>query len=488
VSERFSKSKNYLNERAKQIDASASEMGGIEKLFRRMGENYNKLSLVHKLGIGLTLGAGAVISVASFAPLMALGFGTALGAQRAFGLGSMFVSQEKALQAKRVGESEQLISVKERAMLNAMLYTLGMSFAIKEGIELANEYGVVERTREWLGGMLGHNTVMSETAVPASAVAAAPEVVTPVMPEVSEPAAAAAAGEPVLAPTIDSVVPADSVAELPAAVPDVSVDAVKGRGYEYMMKRMWEQLQDKGLDASQYAQDSDIHKLLTATPEDIDTVVHQIASDPEHNFYRPDGTSVRIDMDSKMTLNADGTIQLGDTVKAPENVPITPAQYPETPAPNVEESVASAAPLPPPADTDTVLTPPVEEQQSFTPLTHDSDIQSPAPVTDHSFVVNRYGLNIPVAEPHIYGDAGAKHLFVYGGTPVERATAILHYLEKNPNGIIFDADNSEKYRIPWHLVDGKVIPDFPARTGGFLGFFSTWMKPPGPDDLRQLIK
>src|SRR3989344_6372330 len=82
VSERFTKSRNYLNDRAKEIDAKATEIGGVEKTFRSLGEKYNKLSLIHKLGVGVTLGVGATVFAAS-SPWVALGFVGSLGVQRA---------------------------------------------------------------------------------------------------------------------------------------------------------------------------------------------------------------------------------------------------------------------------------------------------------------------------------------------------------------------------------------------------------------------
>ena len=107
-----------------------------------------------------------------------------------------------------------------------------------------------------------------------------------------------------------------------------------------MMKRLWEQLQEKGLDPDQYAEGSDIRRLLEADASSIDRVVHQIAADPEHGFFNADGTNVLISSDSHMTINADGNIQLDDIVKASEDAPTTPVYHFETSA------VSDAPPLP----------------------------------------------------------------------------------------------------------------------------------------------
>ena len=510
TAERFTASKNYLNARAKEIDAQA-EMSGTEKAFRRMGENYNKLTLVHKLGIGVFFGTGAAISIASFAPVMALGFGVALGVQRAYGLGGAFVSREKALQAKKVGESEQLLSVKERAMLGAMLYTIGMSFAISGGVELANEHGVVERAREWFGGMFGEQQTAGdvsapeapavEVAMPSPEPAPAPEVSVAeappdaAVPPMQEPAAVATAGE------IESP-PAPVTPEMPS----ISVEATKGRGYEYMLERVWDQLQGKHLDASQYAEGSDIRRLLEADAQSIDGVVHRIAMNPEHGFFNADGTSVRINMDSQMTINAEGNIELDGAVKAPDNAPTTPVYHPEVSVPGAETTVTPAvsaqevAPPEAPVDADVSLSPSAEtaETEYSSGLEQVSDTQPPAPIVDHSLnslVVNRYGLNVSLGEPHIYSDANERHLFVYGGTPMEMKKTMLEYLAQHQDKVVFAADETGKLRLSWHLVGGRIEPaGAPVQTEGFFNsifnFFrgSSWMKPPQPDEFRKIIK
>lgn len=155
VSERFTNSKNYLDERAKELDAKA-EMSGLEKWTRNIGEKYNKLSTIHKLGIGVTLGVGTAVGAAFSLPLALTGV-AGLVLQRAAGAAGMFVSIEKKLQEKKVGESYQWMAVKERAALDALLYTAVMGTAISKSLEVARDYELVEKTREWLGSMLGHS-------------------------------------------------------------------------------------------------------------------------------------------------------------------------------------------------------------------------------------------------------------------------------------------------------------------------------------------
>lgn len=114
--------------------------------------------------------------------------------------------------------------------------------------------------------------------------------------------------------------------------------------------------------------------------------------------------------------------------------------------------------------------------------------QAPAPVIEKSFMVNRFGVRVPLGEAHIYADESAEHLLAYGGSPEERADMILEYLTKNPDRVVFCADSNGEHRIPWHLVDGKAIPESPVQTGGFFGFFGSFMQAPAPEEFRELVK
>lgn len=438
TSERGERSKECLAGRSEELDAEAKKLGLVERYFRSLGEKYDTLGWKTKLAVGLSLGLGAgALSTFSFAGAVACLSGIA--AQRVAGMASMFLKYEKST------SEEKLLGLdkKEKAMGKAMLYTAGMTAGvlllvegIKEGVEYANQHQWSERTREWLGHMLEHDNATIEIQAPAQ-------------PQADIPAH-------IVAPPVH---------EVPNALEMPSVEASTGHGYEYMAKRLWEQLQEKGLDPNQYAEGSDIRRLLEADASSIDKVVHQIAADPEHGFYNADGTSVRITLDSHMTINADGDLQLDGAVKAPEGAPVTP------PYPPVEDAQVDATPQ--------EAGPPNEDMSSET--------QAP-PIIEKGFISNKFGLAIPVAEPHFYIDSGAKHLFVYGGSPLERANAIQEYLSEKPGAVVFSADDSGKYRIPWHLVGGKATPEAPVQTHGFLGFFKSFMKAPEPNEFEKSIK
>ncbi|MFA5745171.1 MAG: hypothetical protein WC887_03085 [Candidatus Paceibacterota bacterium] len=310
----------FLTDRLEEIDIEAEKNGGvIEKYFRKMGETYNKLSTREKIGTGIALGLGAGGLMAVSVPA-ALVFCGGIWAQRVAGAASMFMKYESATLPHDEEQKDTFWKwgAKEKAMGKAMAQS-----AVMTGAMLLLAEGV-ERGVEWLGHYWpDHAEITTET------------------PVVSEhPAAAAAAGE--------------SAASVPLApeIPSINVEASPGHGYEYMVKRLWEQL-PKDLDASKFDADSDIHKLLTADAASIDTVVHQIASDPEHGFFTADG-SVQINPNDHIFIAADGQVHLSHDfynsgpVQAPADAVVTPAYSPETETPVAAEVPAPVVPEPAP--------------------------------------------------------------------------------------------------------------------------------------------
>jgi hypothetical protein len=256
--------------------------------------------------------------------------------------------------------------------------------------------------------------------------------------------------------------------------------------------------------------------------------VHNIAK--EHGFFNPEGgTSVQINPGDHITIGADGNIHLSadhtDFVQAPENAHVTPAYHPnaethvaaphaETPiAPKVEAPAApvvESAPSHPEAPTRPAESPTAQTVEAKTmPVTqeHPATVETRAPTAEthtpaeastppspvesavHETVTNHFGLKIPMSEPHIYAD-GAKHIFVYGGSPDAQADVVKQYFAdpSHANNIIYGTDTRGAYRIPWHVAEGKVFPGAPIRTSGFLGFFKSFMKAPEPDELEKIIQ
>jgi len=294
-----------------------------------------------------------------------------------------------------------------------------------------------------------------------------------------------------------------------------TVEASPGHGYEYMVKRLWEDLHEKGITLPEkIAPDSDLAKLLNADNDSIDRVVHQIASDSQHGFFNADGTNILIDPSAHLTIGIDGQLHFADAthldmVHAAENMSTTPAYHPEAPAmppASVEAATVSPEVAPVPIEQPFVVETPAPDasvlHDSSGNVVHDSAGNpvhtgtyepSAEGSVEHTGVIpenitNHFGLSVPTNEVHFYTDPGAKHLFIYGGSPLERANAIQEYLAEKPDAVVFSADDSGKYRIPWHLVEGKATPEMPVQTRGFLGFFKSLMKAPEPNEFEKSIK
>ncbi|MDE2021373.1 MAG: hypothetical protein KGI71_00370 [Patescibacteria group bacterium] len=326
-SERAESLQGYLAERSKGFDTKAKEYGPkAEKLIRSLGEKYNKLGWKSKLAVGASLGIGAA-AFSGVSTSLALLFGAGLAAQRVAGMTGMFLKFEKHLQDTGEGKSQGFFAQQEwykkiaerpeqqrklAAAIMSLTYTGAMSVSIGEAVHLASGTAWGEATHEWLKQHWPFGT-----AEPAPATAHNGREVSGI---IRHPEA----------------VPAPSAPPMP----EISVPASTGHGAEYMLKRVWEDLQEKHLDPSNYAQNSDIHRLLTADAHSIDTLVHQIAADPQHGFFHADGTSVRISPDAHMTIDEHGEILLSDPghklTWAPSHLPTAPAHSPEAPAAHPE--------------------------------------------------------------------------------------------------------------------------------------------------------
>lgn len=534
-------SSEQLIRRSKELDAQAEKVGGLENAFRKLGEQYNKLGWKSKLAVGLGLGLGAGISMAAVSLPGIIAFTAGIGAQRAAGLATMYLKYEKAAIEK--GKDKESRFWKEKQFAKAALYTAGMTAGMAYAVKEISETEFAQRAAQWLKeqypfGSSPDATLSGEATSVKPPVEGPPlSVAVPSTPEASiaEPAASVA-GEGTVVPE--------------PALESLSVGATKGYGYEYMAKRLWEDLQTKGLDPNNFDDKSDIHALLKATPETINKVVHELAI--KNEFFKPDGASVRIDMDSTLSFNNEGALALNGSVSATENALMTPP-YPQTPlasaaapeapqmpdykteaaaigveipaaapvAETIRDSVPTheihgapaehlvsqpmadiPAPPEPPAPLqspesiayipapDEVPVPQPSEAVSEIPAESSIAIAEPPVAVEQvaDSITNQYGLEVSISKPHIYADANAERLFVYGGSPEVRAETIAKYLTENPKNVIFAADDSGTYRIPWHLVDGKPEPGAPMRTNGLFGFFSTWMSPPEPGEFAKVVK
>ena len=100
---------------------------------------------------------------------------------------------------------------------------------------------------------------------------------------------------------------------------------------------------------------------------------------------------------------------------------------------------------------------------------------------------NLLGVEVSSMVPHAYAGTGGEAI-VYGGSHAEQMKIVSEYLTKNPDGVIYGADQTGKYRVSFGLVDGKIIEGPRVPRTGFLSIFSRWMSPPEPNDFKSIIK
>ncbi len=258
-------------------------------------------------------------------------------------------------------------------------------------------------------------------------------------------------GVPPVEATPGAVTPVETLA---------TVHATPGHGYEYMLKRLSEQLHSQHVDVSHLDPTSDAYKLATASPHNIDTLVHQMASDPTHNFFRgPDG-SVRIGLTADLSVNADGSIEFNDGsghlyVQAPSDAPLTQnvthatvgahadrvpseAQVQQTAerlrawhaanpdVPNMVPHVDAAGDVygPPGAHT-------VDPPWSLEPRSAG---------VSHAFetFTNPHGVEVNLAQPHVYALEGGR-VIVDGGSYDERLQVAIGYVQQHGGSVHIEA-------------------------------------------------
>lgn len=176
----YKSSSEKLIRRNEELDAQAEKISGGERLFRALGEKYNKMGWKSKLALGASLGIGAGISVAAASVPAMIGFVGLVGAQRAAGLASMYMKFEKAAShGEKKDEKFWQWGQKEKAMAKAILYTAGMTAGMAYAVKEISETDMAHRTQEWLGdtfskiyGAVTGGTDAAPTPVPAAHVEA----------------------------------------------------------------------------------------------------------------------------------------------------------------------------------------------------------------------------------------------------------------------------------------------------------------------------
>lgn len=453
MSERGERLTSYLKDRSAKLDASAGELGMVEKSFRALGERYNKLGWKSKLGVGLALGIGsAAFSGVSLPIAFACTSGLAL--QRVAGMASVFLKYEK--KGKALGKEGGLLAQKEKAFLKAMLYSTGMSLAIGEAVSLASESSYGEAVHEWLkqNWPFGQaEDVGAGSARPDAPPAEAPSA--ELEPEISQPA--------------DESVSSEPATQAPAPRAEASASAVPA---------------SEEVPASPSTEPAGNPEVASADTESANLVAKEFGAEYAGSETAPE-VAAQTDLSAQEwraeyaepvnhTSTPDWRAEHTESDFAPETLEETPATAEAAPQAPITEEVVTA-PNVVPSDTLSAMpeTPPVT-----------------APEANH-FVVNAHGIEVTTSEPHIYADAGKEHMFIYGGSPDQQARLIGQYFENpaNANHTLYGADASNvSFRVPWHMVNGEVLPGEPVRTGGLFGFFSSFMEPPHPDEFAERIQ
>jgi hypothetical protein len=309
----YASSSEELVRRSKDLDLKAEEIGITERGFRALGEKYNALGFKSKVAIGVGLGLGAGIGAAAASLPAIIAFGGALALQRTAGLATMYLKFEKnAFPEDKLG--------KEKAMAKAILYTAGMTAGTLIAVQEISKTEWAKDAGDWVGKQRDRLITWLNDHYPFGQQAKVDLAGNP-----NQPAS----------PRAEAVVP---VPESTPGIPDITVEAKAGRGYEYALKRLWEQVQEKHLDPTTFStldKGSHLRQLVAATPENIDAVVHRIASDT--GFVRPDGVSAIIQPGDLFTFRTDGNVGL-------VGVEAEPAINPPTdrfPSPSAPESVSA---------------------------------------------------------------------------------------------------------------------------------------------------
>ena len=356
--ERIAATKARLGERSHELGAEVEKYhSGMVDLFRKAGEKYGKLNWKTKVGVGLACGAGAAVSLGVALPLVAL-FATGLVGQRIAGFASTFNKLEKHFEKYGKAQTNEprgffgrrfeKMTAKDRAesaVLMAGVYSVFAGAAIGKGISFASNTFVGHAVHDWLnnhwpfnsGVKAGGGSAVSEKIPMTNDPNAPPSLggriqLTPeqleaanktmgrplgsgyplndvaaessVAPEAAAPATPSSSGKITFTPEQTSNLK-EALAPVSIEMPSISVTAKPEFGYEYMAKRLWEQLQEKGL---KFPPDSDAGKLLSA--KNIDDAVHELAK--QKNFFENGAKqfSKVVKLGAQMTVGADGKITM----------------------------------------------------------------------------------------------------------------------------------------------------------------------------------
>ncbi|MHB8709941.1 MAG: hypothetical protein ACYC6X_00040 [Minisyncoccota bacterium] len=439
-------SKNRLSE----LDTKAKKVGGVEKWFRKRGEEYNKLPTWQKIalsgslafGYGLTLPVSWWLAGAYALPLVATRMAAFMGT---FERNHEMLERINEGKARGWFENTKLYewlgsgseeSREKKAVVKTLLQSFGMTAGLATVAHELAEHNVAERIGQWITEHMSGGVAHPEA--PAHIVA----------PQ-------AAAGE---------------VAA--AHAPEMPTVGASSHGYEGMLKQLWSQLQEKHITLPANADhNSDLWKLLNADNAQLDGVVHQIAL--EHGFAHVGGASALIDPSAHLTV-VNGDVHFADATH-PDVVHTTGDMDAHVTPPSHPEAVV---PPPPPAPIETVpppvppieqIPPPVAVEHAAVPapdssvlydgmggVVHDSagnpvhtgayqptpevhaapEVPPHPPEVDGNFKVNALGLPVDASHATAYLDAQGNKI-IFGGSLEERAKEALELVTKDHSAVVY---------------------------------------------------
>jgi hypothetical protein len=453
----------YFAQRGDTLDKKANKLK-IDIASRI--EAYNKLPFRQKAYITGALIGGSALTAAFALPTIPSILAGLMFGQRAVAGAGLYLNKRKKIEEKiKVKGNEYWLTNKSESAKRAYAAVLGTAYM---SITAFAGHTATEKLIDWLGNALGHPVAKPDIAAPKAAVEAGSLPHASVAPRV-EPPPAAPAAEPALAPEA-----ARSASALEKPVPDAPPAPAKAPVVVQ--------------EATQQSQ---------ARPETAQAKPESAAADGAKAAGEGVGEEAEAEMKFEMPKHADFSIHEDDTTISPYDVtPVDNAQTDDVLSVEEAETEAGTAgeqSAPAKHDLQKGTVPETTEYKKVDITQPQATAEAPAtapaeiPTTAPGIVTNSSGLEIHTAEPHLYNGAEAGNKYVFGGSHVERIAAITKYLEKDPFAVIYGPDRTGTYRVPWFLSEGKFVVSGPPMKTGW-GIFSSFMKPPGPEDLKSFIK
>lgn len=535
-SERMKTLKEYLGNRLNELNGEAQEEGVVGRSFRFLGESYDKLDRKSKIAIGLSLGLGAgVLSAVSLPGAIACMSGIAL--QRIAGLSSAFLKYEKNAQDEKWGKEKAMAKAIGQAafMTGGALLLVG---EVKEGVVYLKEQHTGDATLEWLKQHWPSQDQVKEhlpdwikerLTFAGAGKSVSPEAVVQARPQEEPPLVTQEEAEE----HTRQVLAAEEGERLRETFggPAAAAEAAKEASVHEVAPSPFEET-DKHIAAAE-GHLANIRKLATEqqavlggredVSPDISLPVEGYGADKaQENFNTIAEKAFRSGNLFKITADTPLHNQAAEAISSVENDHSEVVKFKSLDASgnivdklaywdgkNVAieaywdgKNVAIEAPFG--RDANDLPFASEQEAKDFADLkhaTHDPRATGEwpgGPAKEHpGFFENLFGtespeaaapetFEIPATEAHVYA-TDSNELFAYGGSWEKQEPVIRSYLEAHPKETVFSADAAGKHRIPWSLVDGRLTPGTPVRTGGFLGFGSSWAEAPDPKEFTRVV-